>query len=208
MVFLEDRRVLYNPMDLEVRSQVDHSIHEIRHQCTDLLRTVGEKAFAVVPIRAIREACRRFHDDESMDFRFFDRLDHHGVGVGFFVALGAFRATVGSKWLCWPLIMISASKVTSLLCCRAEIQIRDDIPLCEPSQHFVERGGHPNDSTTVQEHSRLVLRLIVVADHGHRVLAHCVADAIDAGDEDEAGDPLPLNGLVSHGPCLCFALGT
>jgi hypothetical protein len=97
MVFLEDRRVLYNPMDLEVRSQVDHSIHEIRHQCTDLLRTVGEKAFAVVPIRAIREACRRFHDDESMDFRFFDRLDHHGVGVGFFVALGAFRATVGQQ---------------------------------------------------------------------------------------------------------------
>jgi hypothetical protein len=31
----------------------------------------------------------------------------------------------------------------------------------------------------------------VVANHGHRVLAHRIADAVDAGDEDEAGDPLP-----------------
>jgi hypothetical protein len=49
---------------------VHHSIHEIRHQCTDVLGKIGERAFATVPIRAIREACRRFHDDENMKFRF------------------------------------------------------------------------------------------------------------------------------------------
>jgi hypothetical protein len=97
LVFLEDRRVLFNPYDLEVPGQVHHSVHEIRHECTDVLRRIGATSFAAVPIRAIREACRRFHDDENMDFRFFDRPDHHGTGVGFFVALGAVRATVGQQ---------------------------------------------------------------------------------------------------------------
>src|SRR4051794_20557658 len=66
LVFLEDRRVLFNPMELEARGQVDHSIHEIRYGCTDVLRELGERAFAVTPIRAIREACRRYHDDGDM----------------------------------------------------------------------------------------------------------------------------------------------
>jgi hypothetical protein len=57
----------------------------------------GYCRFAYLRLRAIREACRRFHDDENMDFRFFDRIDHYGVGVGFFVALGALRATVGQQ---------------------------------------------------------------------------------------------------------------
>lgn len=76
---------------------LSYSVHEIRRECTDPLRRIGEKSFAAPPIRAIREACRRFHDDENMDFRFFDRLDHHGTGVGFFVALGALRAMVGQQ---------------------------------------------------------------------------------------------------------------
>jgi hypothetical protein len=97
LVFLEDRRVLCNPYDLEVPSQVHHPLHEIRHECTDVLRRLGAKSFAAVPIRAIREACRRFHDDENMDFRFFDRPDHRSIGVGFFAALGVLRATVGQQ---------------------------------------------------------------------------------------------------------------
>lgn len=98
VVFLEDRRVLYNPFDLEVPSQVDHSVHEVRHQCTETLQRLGENAFAAVPIRAIRAACRRFHDDQSEEFRFFDqRWHHHDGSPGFFVALGAFRAVVGQQ---------------------------------------------------------------------------------------------------------------
>src|SRR5579864_3218334 len=46
----------------------------------------------------------------------------------------------------------------------------------------------------MQEHTGLVLRLIVIADYGNRVLAHRVADAIDPCDQDEPGDPLSLNG--------------
>ncbi len=97
ILFLEDRRVLYNPFILEVRSQVDPSIHQIRHECTNLLRQLGENAFAVAPLRAIREACRRFHDDANMEFRFFARRGHHELDAGFFTALGALRATIGQQ---------------------------------------------------------------------------------------------------------------
>jgi hypothetical protein len=98
LVFLEDRRVLFNPMWLEVVSQVDHSIHEIREQCTKTLQSMSPQAFAATPIRAIREACRRYHDDRNEQFRFFDRDWNRGEGSpGFFVALGAYRATVGQQ---------------------------------------------------------------------------------------------------------------
>jgi hypothetical protein len=96
LLFLEDRRVLYNAMDLEVVSQVERSIHEIREECTKTLQALPPKTFAVMPVRAIRAASRRFHDDSNEDFRFFDRDWHHQEGSpGFFTALGAFRSTVG-----------------------------------------------------------------------------------------------------------------
>jgi hypothetical protein len=98
VLFLEDRRVLYNPMFLEVVSQVEHSVHEIREQCTKTLQALSPGAFAVTPIRAIREAGRRFHDDQNQDFKFFDgRWHHHEGSPGFFTALGAFRASVGQQ---------------------------------------------------------------------------------------------------------------
>jgi hypothetical protein len=96
LVALEDRRVLYNPMQLEVRSQVDYSIHQIREACTKTLQQLGEHDFGVLPIRAAREACRRYHDDANLEFRnmHFDPREHDAT-AGFFMALGAFRATVG-----------------------------------------------------------------------------------------------------------------
>jgi hypothetical protein len=96
LVFLEDRRVLYNAMDLEVVSQIEHSVHEIREECTKTLKALPPKVFAILPVRAIREAGRRFHDDQQEKFRFFDgRRNHHEGSPGFFTALGALRATIG-----------------------------------------------------------------------------------------------------------------
>ena len=62
-----------------------------------MLRQLGENAFAVAPLRAIREACRRFHDDANMEFRFFARRGHYELDAGFFTALGALRATIGQQ---------------------------------------------------------------------------------------------------------------
>lgn len=101
LIFLEDRRVLYNAMQLEVPSQVEHSIHEIREECTRTLQRLGANAFAVPALRTIREASRRYHDDCNEQFHNMvhdwhgDRNDRHRFGPGFFTALGAYRATVG-----------------------------------------------------------------------------------------------------------------
>ena len=96
ILFLEDRRVLFRSEWLEVPSQVDHSIHEIRAECTKTLQVLPSGAFAILPVRAIREAGRRFHDDQNEEFRFFDGHHHWREGSpGFFTALGSFRAAVG-----------------------------------------------------------------------------------------------------------------
>jgi hypothetical protein len=107
VLFLEDRRVLYNAMHLEVVSQVEHSIHEIREECTKVLQALPPKVFAVTPIRTIRAASRRFHDEQNEDFRFFDgHWSHREGSPGFFTAMGAFRATVGQQ----VALLTSASK--------------------------------------------------------------------------------------------------
>jgi hypothetical protein len=64
-----------------------------------VLRQLGENAFPVVPVRAIRQACRRYHNDR----RFFDDvwsaipLGRRGSPGGFYMALGVFRATIGQQ---------------------------------------------------------------------------------------------------------------
>ena len=50
----------------------------------------------------------------------------------------------------------------------------------------------------MQEHTGLILRLIVIANHRNRMLAHRIPDSIDAGDEDEAGDPLRFELIVER----------
>jgi hypothetical protein len=98
LIELEDRRVLYNPDWLEVRHQVDASVDQIRDICTSTLKTFAPNDFATLPLRNIRAACRRYLDDVMIEFRFSD-LDHHrgGLSPGAFLALGAFRATVGQE---------------------------------------------------------------------------------------------------------------
>ena len=96
LIFLEDRRVLFNPFQLEIESQVEHSIHQIRKECTKALQSLPSAAPACDAIRSIRGACRVFHDEQHEEFPHFDGDFHAGRGrPGFFVALGAFRATVG-----------------------------------------------------------------------------------------------------------------
>lgn len=101
LVFLEDRRVLYNSMQLEVPQQVERSVHEIREECTRNLQRLGVNAFATIPIRTIREESRRYHDNCNEAFHNMvhdwdpDRHDRNRFGPGFFTALGSYRATVG-----------------------------------------------------------------------------------------------------------------
>ncbi|WP_284210361.1 DUF6650 family protein [Methylorubrum aminovorans] len=90
LLALEDRRALYNPMQLEVRGDVEWSLRELRKDCTTALRSLDEGAFAVAAVRAIREACRRFHDDAQLQFRLFY---HHDGGS---------KRMPGSSWRSAP----------------------------------------------------------------------------------------------------------
>lgn len=98
LIFLEDRRVLYNPFQIEVEHEVERSIDQIREECTKVLQSLSSTAAACEPIRVIRAACRRFQDERHEEFPHFggnwQRL--HGQ-PGFFLALGAFRALDGHQ---------------------------------------------------------------------------------------------------------------
>jgi len=59
--FLEDRRVLYSPYELEVPDHCVQSIVEIRHFLTGEIGTLSESELAAT-LRAMRAACRKFLD--------------------------------------------------------------------------------------------------------------------------------------------------
>lgn len=60
--FLEDRRVLYNPMELECPHHCVESVLEIRRELTSLLRRVSSESTLKESLRGMRAACRKFLD--------------------------------------------------------------------------------------------------------------------------------------------------
>jgi hypothetical protein len=97
LTFLEDRRVLYTPENLEVVSEVERSVQEIRRRCTEILTELPEQSPAALAIRMIRAACRSFLDGPRADFRNLYPRDLGDMRdrAGFFTALGELRASVG-----------------------------------------------------------------------------------------------------------------
>lgn len=97
LAFLEDRRVLYVPHNLEVPGEVERSVQEIRKRCTDALGIVSERSPSLKAIRAMRAACRRFLEEPHADFRNYQSRDHGRFQdqLGFFAALGELRSRIG-----------------------------------------------------------------------------------------------------------------
>lgn len=109
LVFLEDRRALFNPMPAEIEDHVISSIQRIRAECVATLGALGENAPAASNVRAIAAACRRFLDAPYPEFNdMFERrqrwrdgdfgrgLRHDTSPEAFFTALGEFRGYVGA----------------------------------------------------------------------------------------------------------------
>ncbi|MEM1427829.1 MAG: DUF6650 family protein [Pseudomonadota bacterium] len=90
ITFLEDRRVLYNPSEMEVPHHCVHSVMDIRHFLTDLLQTAEAGSEIAQSIRALRAACRKFMDTVGRD----DRVVMHGAEMGHF-ASWEFNGAVG-----------------------------------------------------------------------------------------------------------------
>ena len=98
IAFLEDRRVLYEPSEMEVPSHCVHSVIEIRHRLSDELGKLDASSSELVAsLRAMRAACRKFLERVGIDGS--DGI-HHANSWGFHnwtfgSALGELRGTFG-----------------------------------------------------------------------------------------------------------------
>jgi len=97
IAFLEDRRVLYEPSEMEVPALCVHSVIEIRHRLSDELGKLDSGSELAASLRAMRAACRKFLERVGTDGP--DGI-HHANEWGFHSwtfgsALGELRGTFG-----------------------------------------------------------------------------------------------------------------
>jgi hypothetical protein len=90
LVFLEDRRALYNDFAHEIEHDVAQSVLAIRSELTDALKRLKEGAEAAPSLKAMRAACRDYldwagHSTRARDFGPFS----------FMTELGRLRAMIG-----------------------------------------------------------------------------------------------------------------
>lgn len=94
--FLEDRRVLYNPYNIEIDDQVTRSVLEIRQFLTHEIGDLDSSSDLAGHLRAIRAACRKYLNDTGPGAQRLDLPPWRGpFEFGFFLQLGELRATVG-----------------------------------------------------------------------------------------------------------------
>ena len=97
ITFLEDRRVLYNPYELELPSHCLKSVIKIREFLTEQLNIVTKDSEIDKVLRGMRVACRKLMDTGSN----MQSLQHGGhlQGMGdemvFFSAMGELRGSMG-----------------------------------------------------------------------------------------------------------------
>jgi hypothetical protein len=85
LVFLEDRRALYNDFAHEIEDQVAQSVLQIRTELTNAIRRLSEDAEAASSFRAMRAACREYLTDTShRSPRFFGAMAELGRLRGIF----------------------------------------------------------------------------------------------------------------------------
>jgi len=94
VAFLEDRRVLYSPSEMEVPAHCVQSVLEIRRSLTAEISKREEKTEISASLRAMRAACRKFLDtvqaDEGRIIRFGADRGHYASWT-FNGALGEMR---------------------------------------------------------------------------------------------------------------------
>jgi hypothetical protein len=98
MTYLEDRRVLYAPSEMEVPGHCVQSVLEIRAYLTSELGSLDGSSELTASLRALRAACRKFldtvHHEEDRIVRFGFSHGHWASWV-FNGALGEMRGVFG-----------------------------------------------------------------------------------------------------------------
>lgn len=99
ILFLEDKRVLYNPSDLELPRHCVESVIGIREFLTNEMIQAQDNSKLFGYIKAMRIACRKFLNTiSSKDIRFLDEARYNGNFSSwvFGSALGELRGTFGN----------------------------------------------------------------------------------------------------------------
>lgn len=87
LIFLEDRRALYNDFACELDHEVSQSVLEIRSELTAALKRLPENSQAVACLKSMRAACRDYLDSA--------RPGRYGGPFSFMAELGKLRALIG-----------------------------------------------------------------------------------------------------------------
>lgn len=97
VVFLEDRRVLYVPSEMEVPYHCVQSVLEIRQFLTTELQLLDRDSEIAESLRALRAACRKFMDivGARQDIILFGAEKNHWASWEFNGALGELRGVFG-----------------------------------------------------------------------------------------------------------------
>jgi len=97
LAFLEDRRVLYRPFDMEIPEQCVDSVIEIRKFLTDEIAKLAATKEIAQSLRGMRAACRKFLDESAgpRGGRIHGRRFHGPRDAQLFDALGELRGTFG-----------------------------------------------------------------------------------------------------------------
>ena len=96
--FLEDRRVLYAPGEMEVPEHCVHSVLEIRRFLSGELGRLDNDSGFAASLRAMRAACRKFLERVGADGRdavLYANRHGHWASWTFYGALGEMRGTFG-----------------------------------------------------------------------------------------------------------------
>lgn len=94
---LEDRRVLYNPSEMEIPDHCVMSVVEIRRMLSNEIGTLDEESPLADSLRAMRAACRKFLDTTQSDDRIVRYGSHHGHFASWYFngAVGELRGVFG-----------------------------------------------------------------------------------------------------------------
>jgi hypothetical protein len=98
VTFLEDRRVLYTPSELEVPTHCVDSVLQIRRFLTSEIGKLATKSDLAASLRAMRAARRKFLDSvggEDSDVVRHAREQGHYASWKFYSALGEMRGVFG-----------------------------------------------------------------------------------------------------------------
>ena len=95
VTFLEDRRVLYAPSEVEVPAHCVESVLHIRHDLTHELQALDRDTSLAATLRALRAACRKFLDTVGPMGHRYGVIGNGYSDWVFIAALGELRGTFG-----------------------------------------------------------------------------------------------------------------